>query len=114
MPFLVPNLLLLAVPLDGGRVLFAILSPVIRVAGTPFLRAVQADLAILRVRSDLPAMIIGATAALATRLAAHQLPRLILRRLEVLLTIAATAVRPYRQLSHPRRVTFRTFRAERT
>ena len=67
----------------------AIPPPVIWVAGTPFLRAVQADLAIVRVRSDLPAMIIGATAALATRLAAYQLPRLILRRLEVLLTIAA-------------------------
>jgi hypothetical protein len=91
MPFLVPNLLLLlAVPLDGGRVLFAIPTPVIRVAGTPFLRAVQADLAILRVRNDLLTVIIGAAAPLAVGLAAHRLVRLIFRWLEDSFTIAAS------------------------
>jgi hypothetical protein len=50
----------------------------------------QALLTVFRVRRDLLAVIIGAAAALAFELAAHQLPRLILRRLEVLLTVAAS------------------------
>jgi hypothetical protein len=90
MSLLVPNLLLLAVPLDGGGVLFAIPPPIIRVAGTPLLRTVPAYQAVFRIRSDLLTVIIGAAAPLASRLAAHQLPRLILRRLKVLLTIAAS------------------------
>jgi hypothetical protein len=91
MPFLVPDVLLLAIPFDGGRVLFAIPPPIIRVAGAPFLRAVQADLAILRVCGDLLAVIIGATAALAIGFAAHQLRRLVLRWQEGLFTVAAPA-----------------------
>jgi hypothetical protein len=77
MPFLVPNVLLLAVPLDGGRATFAIAPPVIRVAGTPLLRTVPAYLAVFRVHSDLLAVIISAAAALAAGFAAHCLPRLI-------------------------------------
>jgi hypothetical protein len=90
MPFLVPDVLLLAVPFDGGRVLLAIPPPIIRVAGAPFLRTIQADLAILRVCGDLLAVIIGAPAALAFRLAAHQLARLILRCQEGLFTVGAS------------------------
>jgi hypothetical protein len=74
MPFLVPNLLLLAVPLDGGPVLFAIPPPVVRVAGTPFLRTVPAYQAVFRIRS-----VLCAAAPLAVGLAAHRLRRLIFR-----------------------------------
>jgi len=74
---LVPNLLPLSVPLDGGWVLFAIPPPVIRMAGAPLLRTVAAHLAVFRVRGDLLAVILGATAALAVGAAAHQLPRLV-------------------------------------
>ncbi len=76
-PFLVPNVLLLAVSLYGGRVLLAIPPPVIRMAQAPLLRTVTAHLAVFRVRGDLLAVILGATAALAVGAAAHQLPRLV-------------------------------------
>jgi hypothetical protein len=56
-------MLLLAVPLDGGWVLLAIPPPVIRMTGAPLLRAVAAYLTIFRIRGDLPAVILGATAA---------------------------------------------------
>jgi Zn-dependent protease len=46
--FLVPNVLLAVVPLDGGRVLLALTPPIVRVTGSPFLRAVQAHLAAFR------------------------------------------------------------------
>ena len=39
-PFLVPNVLLLAVPLYGGRALLAIPPPVIRIPSTPLLRTI--------------------------------------------------------------------------
>ena len=90
MPFLVTNLLLLAVPLDGGRVLFAIPSPIIRVAGTPLLRTVPAYQAVFRIRSDLLTVIVGAAAPLAVGLAAHRLPKLIFRWLEDSFTVAAS------------------------
>jgi hypothetical protein len=84
--FLVPNVLLAAVPLDGGRVLLAITPPIVRVTGSPFLRAVQAHLAVFRVRSDLLTVIFSAAAALANGIAAHRFPRLIFRWLEDHLT----------------------------
>ena len=83
-------MLLLAIPLDGGRVLFAIPPPVARGAGSPFLRAVQAYLAVFRVRRDLLAVVLSPPTAPATGIAAHQMSRLILRRLERSLTVAAT------------------------
>ena len=64
--------------------------PIIRVARSPFLRAIPAHLPILRVRRDLLVVIIGAALPLAAWLATHQLPRLIFRRLEILLTVAAS------------------------
>jgi hypothetical protein len=87
---LVTHVLLLAIPFDGGRVLLAVLPPVIRVAGSPFLRTVPAHLAVLRVRSDLLAVILGATAALAAGFAAHRLSRLLFRWLEDPLTEVAS------------------------
>ena len=90
MPLLVPNVLLLAVPLHGGGMLVAVPAPVIRIPGSPFLWAVQAHLAVLRVRSDLLTMILSAAAALATGIAAHRLPRLIFRWLKDPLTVATT------------------------
>jgi hypothetical protein len=89
-PLLVPNVLLLAIPLNGGRVLLTIPPPVIRIPGSPFLRAVPAYLAVLRVCGNLLAVIPGAAAALATGVAAHRLPRLIFRWLEDPLTVAAS------------------------
>jgi hypothetical protein len=84
---LVPNVLLLAIPLDGLRVLLAILPPVIGVAGAPFLRTVEAYLAVFRIRGDLLAVIIGAAPPLAGAIAAHRLRRLKLRQLEDSLAI---------------------------
>ena len=86
---MVPNLLLLAVSFDRGRVLLAIPPPVIGVAGTPLLRTVPADLAVVQVGRDFLPVIIGAAAALAFGLAAYQLPRLIFRWLEGSFTVAA-------------------------
>jgi hypothetical protein len=85
----VPNVLLLAVPLHGGRMLFAVTPPIIWIPGSPFLWAVQAHLAVFRVRSDLLAVILSAAPALATGIAAHRLSRLIFRWLENPLTVAA-------------------------
>ena len=75
---MVPDVLLLAVPRGGGGVLFAIAPPVVRVAGPPLLRTVPAYLSVFGVRSDLLAVIVGATTARAPWLAANQLSRLIL------------------------------------
>lgn len=87
---MVPNLLLFAVPFYSGRMLLAILPPVVAVAGAPLLRTVQTDLAVFGIAGDLAAVIVNAPMALASRVAANQLPRLILRWLEVSLTVAAS------------------------
>ena len=89
MSFLVSNLLKSTIPLYDGRVLFAISSPVVRVAGAPLLRTIQAYLPVDRVRSDLLTVIIGAATPLALGLTAYRLSRLILRWLEDHLTVAA-------------------------
>jgi hypothetical protein len=65
--------LLLAVPLHGGRMLFAVPPPVIRIPGSPFLWAVQAHLAVFRVHRDLLAVILSAAPALAAGVAANRL-----------------------------------------
>jgi hypothetical protein len=82
--------LLLAVPLDRGRVLLAIPPPIVRITGPPFLWAVHAHLAVFRVRRNFLAVILGAAAALTTGATAHQLPRLIFRWLEDPFTVAAS------------------------
>ena len=84
-------MLLLAIPLDGLRVLLAILPPVIGVAGAPFLRTVHAYLAVFRIRGDLLAVIIGAAPPLAGGIAANRLPRPKLGWLETALTIPTLA-----------------------
>ena len=86
--FLVPNVLPLAVALDRGGVLLAV-PPVIGVAGTPFLRNVQADQAVFGVCRHFLAVVIGAALALARGFAAYQLPWFIFRWLERSVTIAA-------------------------
>jgi hypothetical protein len=88
-PFLVPNVLLLAVARDCGGVLLAVPPPILRVAGPPFLRTVQADLAVFRIRGDPLAVIIGAPLPLARGFAAYRLPWLIFRWLEGSFTVAA-------------------------
>jgi len=87
---LVPNVLLLAVALDGGGVLLAIPPPVLGIAGAPFLRTVQAYLAVFGVPGDLSAVMIGAAAPLAAGVAAYRLPRSIFRWLEGSLTVGAS------------------------
>ena len=82
-------MLLLAVALDRGGVLLAVPPPVIGVVGPPFLRTVQAYLAVFRVCREFPAVIIGATLPLARSFPAYQLPWLIFRWLEGSLTVAA-------------------------
>jgi hypothetical protein len=90
MPLLVRNVLLPAIPFHRGRVLLAIPPPVIRVPGSPFLRAIQAHLAVFRVRSNLLAVVFSAAPALAAGIGAHRLRRLIFGGLEDPLTVAAS------------------------
>ncbi len=68
----------------------AILPPMLRVAGSPFLRAVAAHVSALRVRCDLVPVIFSAVTAVAAGVAAHRLHRLIFRWLEDPLTIPAS------------------------
>ncbi|HEY6304079.1 MAG TPA: hypothetical protein VIX14_13550 [Terriglobales bacterium] len=79
---MVPNLLLVAIPLNRLRVLLAIPPPVIGIAGAPFLSAIQASLAIFGVRRDLLAVVIGAAPPLALWIPAYRLLRLKLGWLE--------------------------------
>jgi len=87
---LVPNVLSLAIALYGGRVSLPVPPPIVRVAGSPFLWAVPAHLAVFRVRRDFPAVIFSAAPALALGTAAHRLRRLKLRGLKYPFTVAAT------------------------
>jgi len=68
----------------------AIFLPIVRVRPAPLPWTLQADLLINRIGGDLLPVIIGA--ALAGRLIAHLLLRMVRRRLKSLLTVAATAV----------------------
>src|SRR4026208_417746 len=83
-------MLSLTVALHRLRMFFTVAPPIIRVARSPLLRAIPAHLPILRVSRDLLTVIVGAALPLAGWLATHQLPRLIFRRLEFLLTVAAS------------------------
>src|ERR1700749_4504156 len=83
-------MLSLAVPFSGGRVLLAILPPVIRMARAPLLRTIAAHLAVYRVGSHLLPVIVGAPAALTLGFAAHRLRRPIFRWLKDPLTVAAS------------------------
>jgi hypothetical protein len=81
--------LLLAVTLDSGRMLLAIMTPVLAIPGAPLLGAIQASLLVFRVRKFLP-VIIGAPPPLTLRLAAGRLSGPELRWQEAALAIAAT------------------------
>jgi hypothetical protein len=87
---LVPDVLPLAVPRNGGRVLVAITAPVIKVSSAPLLNTVPAYLAVFGVGGYSLAVIIGATSPLAARFAANRLPWLVFRWLEDSFTVAAT------------------------
>jgi hypothetical protein len=76
-PFLVSQALLLTISFHLPKVVLAIFLPIVRVRLAPLPRTVQADLLILRIGSDLLPMIIGAALALACRLAANLLLRMI-------------------------------------
>jgi hypothetical protein len=91
-PFLVPQALLAAISFNLLRVVLAIFLPIVRVRLAPLPRTVQADLLIHRIGSDLLPMIIGTALALACRLAANPLLRMIRVRLKSLLTVTATAI----------------------
>jgi hypothetical protein len=91
-PFAVAGLLLLTVAFRDGGMLVAVALPVVGVAAPPFAYAVAADLAILGVGDEFLPVVVGAAPSLAERIAADRLTGLILRRLEGLLTIAATPI----------------------
>jgi hypothetical protein len=85
--FAVTSLLLIAIVLNGSRVLFPISLPVIGIADTPLARTVPAYLAVFGIGGDLRFVILGASPPLAIRSAAYRLARLELRWLEVPLTL---------------------------
>ena len=72
---------------DCGGMFLAVLPPVIRMARSPLSRAVEADLPVLRIGRDLPAVIVGAPPALTIRRLANGLSRLVLRGVENLFAI---------------------------
>lgn len=83
-------MLLLAIPRDRGWVLLTVSPPIVRIPGSPFLRAVPTHFAVFWVRRDLLTVVLSAATSLATGLAAHRLPGLIFRWLEDLFTVAAS------------------------
>jgi len=91
-PLLVPQALLAAISFRLLRVVLAIFLPIVGVRLAPLPRTLQADLLIHRIGSDLLPMIIAAALALACRLSANPLLRMIRVRLKGLLTVTATAL----------------------
>lgn len=90
--FLVPKLLLLAISLHLLRVVLAMFPPIVLVRLAPLPRALQADLLIHRIGSDLLPMIIRPALTLTCGVAANPLLRMIRIRLKGLLTVAAVAI----------------------
>jgi hypothetical protein len=84
-------LLLLAITLDGFRMLRKILPKVVGMSLPPLSLAIAGDLAILRIRAQLLPVIIAAALALALRLAADNLLRTINGRQERTLAVRTTA-----------------------
>ena len=91
-PLLVPQALLPAISFHLLRVVLAIFLPIVRVRLAPLPRALQADLLIYGIGSDLLPMIFGTALALACGQAANPLLSMIRVRLKGLLTVAATAI----------------------
>jgi hypothetical protein len=79
-----------AIPFHLPRVALTVFIPIPWVRFAPLPRTIQADLLIHRIGSDLLPMIIGAALALACRLIANLLLRMITVRLKRLPTVAAT------------------------
>jgi hypothetical protein len=69
----IPSPLKLAIPLDSGFMRLPVSSLITGMGLAPFAPAVANDLGVFRVRRDLPAMVLGAAAALTLRLAADAL-----------------------------------------
>src|SRR5437667_12601239 len=91
-PFLVPAALFPTISFYLLGVGLAIFLPIVRVRPAPLPWTLQADLLINRIGGDLLPVIIGAALALAGRLIAHLLLRMVRRRLKSLLPVAARAV----------------------
>ena len=91
-PFFVPQALFPAISFHLLGVVLAIFPPIVRVRLAPLPRTLQADLLIHRIGGDLLPMIIGAPLALAGRLTANVLLRMIKVRLEDLLTVTTAAI----------------------
>jgi len=81
-----------AIPFHLPRVPLAIFFPIARVRLAPLPRTLQTDLLIYRIGDDLLTTIIVAALALACRLAANPLLRMIRGGPKGLLTVTATAV----------------------
>jgi len=84
---LVSQTLLPAISFHLLRVVLAIFLPIAWVRFAPLPRTLQADLLIHRIGGDLLPMIVAAALALARRLAANKLLRMIRSRLKSLLTV---------------------------
>src|SRR6266576_10059 len=91
-PFLVPQALLPTISFHLLRVILAIFFPIVRVPLAPLPRTVQADLLIHRIGGDLLSMIIVTALALACRLSANPLLRMIGGRPKNLLTVGAAVI----------------------
>src|SRR5438876_12033256 len=91
-PLLVPQALLAAISFRLLRVVLAIFLPIVGVRLAPLPRTLQADLLIHRIGSDLLPMIIAAALALACRLSANLLLRMITIRVKSLSTVAAAVL----------------------
>ncbi len=88
-PFLIAEVLPLAVSLNDFRLLLPSSPPVVGVPSPPLLHALTAHLPILRIVGESAKVIVAAAVALASRTGADGLLGPVLRGLENLLTIAA-------------------------
>ena len=89
---LVPPLLAFAIALDGFGMFCAVVRMIVGMIFAPLLLAVEDDLAIFRIRFDLPAVIFSAATPLALRLAADGLLWTIRRRKKSTLAVETAAV----------------------
>ncbi len=85
-----------------GGILLSVLLPVLRIAGAPFSRTVAAPFAVFGIGGDLFFVVVGAPLLLAPGFAADDMAGLKLRRLENLLTVAATPFTHIKGVVSPR------------
>ena len=79
--------LLLAIAFGAGRMLLAVLPPIIRMLFAPLACALPAGLTVVRIVSELGPAVVGTALPLAARIPANGLCGLILRRIERLLAV---------------------------